>query len=260
MLLHLASLFLLAFAVSLDGFGVGITYGLRQIRIPVFSIVIICCCSGLVILLAMLAGSWLAGYLSPEAASIIGAVILMGIGGWAIFQFWQGQRVKTQEAKHKAANRSAESPDSLGVAARASAEAVHSAEQQSTSQVEHTVPDAAEPSATALFVVELKRMGLVIKILRTPQAADVDRSGTISSSEALLLGAALSLDAFGAGLGAALIGYPPLLTAALIAVSSGVFLMLGLRTGFQFSASPRMRTLSVLPGLILIVMGIIKLL
>ena len=38
---------LLALAVSLDSFSVGFTYGLRKMRIPFKSIMIIACCSAL---------------------------------------------------------------------------------------------------------------------------------------------------------------------------------------------------------------------
>lgn len=46
MLSPLFSLLLLAFALSLDGFGVGITYGLRKMKIPLLSVLIISLCSG----------------------------------------------------------------------------------------------------------------------------------------------------------------------------------------------------------------------
>jgi putative sporulation protein YtaF len=87
----------------------------------------------------------------------------------------------------------------------------------------------------------------------------VDRSGTISAGEAFLLGTALSLDAFGAGIGAALVGFPPILTAVLIAASSGLFLWWGTKVGFWASKWRWVRQLSMLPGIILITMGILKL-
>ncbi|WP_372636321.1 manganese efflux pump, partial [Cohnella sp.] len=46
------SLLLLALAVSLDGFGVGVTYGLRGIRVPWVSIAIIAACSGLMLFIS----------------------------------------------------------------------------------------------------------------------------------------------------------------------------------------------------------------
>ncbi|XEC93312.1 sporulation membrane protein YtaF [Paenibacillus tarimensis] len=231
MLMHLVSLFTLAFAVSLDGFGVGVTYGMRKIRIPVLSVIIIAGCSGVVIYTAMQFGALVAGYLSPAVARMIGAAILIGIGGFALVQFWR--------------NRFSEKDGSA---------VQHKDEPEAPEQT-----DAEATGDRAVLNLELKRLGLVIQILRTPQAADVDRSGTISASEALLLGFALSLDAFGAGLGAALLGFSPLLTSVLIAVASGTFLLCGMHIGFLFSASHRMKMLSLLPGLILVVMGIIKL-
>ena len=74
MLHHFISLLALAFALSLDGFGVGITYGLRRTRIPFLSIAVISLCSGLVIALSMQVGVLLSHIVSPDIASIVGAV------------------------------------------------------------------------------------------------------------------------------------------------------------------------------------------
>ncbi|CAM4067238.1 MntP/YtaF family protein [Paenibacillus alkaliterrae] len=237
MFAHVASLLLLAFAVSLDGFGVGVTYGLRRIRIPFLSVFIIACCSGLIIFLSMQAGSWLTGFLSEFLARLIGSCVLIVIGGWALLQLRRGKQARE-------AGETADASQSEGKATSAMVS-----------------PGMGELSGAALVViVELKRLGLVIQILRTPQAADVDKSGTISASEAVMLGVALSLDAFGAGLGAAMIGLPALLTALTIALASAIFLVGGIRFGFRFSAWKGMQTLSLLPGILLIMMGIMKLL
>jgi putative Mn2+ efflux pump MntP len=235
---HVVSLLVLAFAVSLDGFGVGVTYGLRRIRIPLLSVLIIACCSGLIIYLSMQVGGWLTGFLSEFVARLIGACVLILIGGWALFQLKRGRQ-----------------NDVAGEAFEASSQgSVEAAEGGAKTH-------AGEIASAALVVmVELKRLGLVIQILRTPQAADVDKSGTISASEAIMLGVALSLDAFGAGLGAAMIGLPSLITALTIAAASAIFLVGGIRFGFRFSAWKGMQTLSLLPGILLIMIGIMKLL
>ncbi|MBD2871579.1 MntP/YtaF family protein [Paenibacillus arenilitoris] len=236
MFAHVASLLVLAFAVSLDGFGVGVTYGLRRIRIPLLSVLIIACCSGLVIYASMQVGGWLTGFLSEFAARLIGACVLILIGGWALFQLKRGKQ-SPEEGEGEGVRQG-------GTVARISAKSGH-----------------GELAGAALIVmVELKRLGLVIQILRTPQAADVDKSGTISASEAVMLGVALSLDAFGAGLGAAMLGLPALPTALAIAAASAMFLVGGIRFGFRFSAWRGMQTLSLLPGILLIAMGIMKLL
>ncbi|GMK39028.1 putative membrane protein YtaF [Paenibacillus sp. CCS19] len=235
MFAHLASLLLLSFAVSLDGFGVGVTYGLRRIRIPIISVIIIACCSGIVIWLSMAVGGFITDYLSPVVARIIGASILIAIGVWALLQLKRSrERDRAQETEGES--------DSIPEAAIVSVESEY---------------DAA--SGKTLVSLELKQLGIVIQILRKPQVADVDKSGSISASEAVLLGVALSFDAFGAGLGAAMIGLHPTVTAVAIALSSAVFLVAGMRVGFKYAGWRGMQALSALPGMMLIVMGIIKL-
>lgn len=205
-------------------------YGLRKIRIPILSLIIISLCSALVILLSMKLGVWLLQFIPEQAARDVGAVILIGIGLWTIYQ------VTTQKD---------DGPEG------AAAPSVQAEKGPRTDGGTTTKP---------LFTFEWKRMGIVIQILRTPSVADVDRSGIISSAEAGLLGIALSFDAFGAGIGAALIGFPPYATAALIAGVSGLFLASGLKVGFRFSELAWIRRLSALPGCILILMGIMKML
>lgn len=226
MVAHVLSMLALAFAVSLDGFGVGVTYGLRKIRIPFLSVSIIACCSGIIIWLSMQAGGWIGGFVSEAASKLIGAGILIAIGCWALIQLKIGKRSKEAD----------EPNDNTEVLEQA----------------------AAGPMT--ILKLELKRLGLVIQILRKPQTADVDRSGIISASEAVMLGVALSLDAFGAGIGAALLDLPAIPTALVIAVSSAVFLVSGTRIGMRFSSNRRMHALTVLPGILLIMLGVMKLL
>ncbi|GIQ69828.1 sporulation membrane protein YtaF [Xylanibacillus composti] len=221
-MLSLISLLLLALAVSLDGFGVGVMYGIRKIRIPAVSILIIAICSGLVIWCSMQIGAVLLHFLSPAVAKMIGAFILIGIGIWAIWQM----------IAHKNSNAS-ESPPAQ--------------------------PDPKRDSPKTVIHVEIRQLGIVIDILRTPVKADMDRSGTISATEAGLLGLALSLDALGAGLGAALLGFSPLWTSLLIGITCGAFIATGLQIGFRLSGLAWVRKLAAAPGVILILTGVAKL-
>lgn len=233
------SLLLLAFALSLDGFGVGITYGLRKMKIPLLSVMIISLCSGVVIYVSMQVGVLLAKVISPHAASSIGAVILVLMGCWSLFQ------MLTQKEKDAVA-------PSQGSGAT---------DQETLLETAASAAGAeAEPPKPAVFSLELRHLGVVIQILRTPSSADIDASGSISPMEAMILGIALSLDAFGAGLGAALLGFSPWSTALMIALFSGTFLRLGMRTGLRLSGSYWMKHAAVLPALLLIAMGIMKLL
>lgn len=229
MLSHVFTLLLLAFALSLDSFGVGITYGLRQMKISPLSVVIISMCSGIIIYISMQVGVLLAKVVSPHAASIVGAVILIIMGSWSLIQLLM-QKEKNRDDKDTAVIRSLHEPARVA-------------------EAEQTV-----------FSLEIRKLGLVIRILRTPSSADIDKSGSISGIEAMWLGIALSLDAFGAGLGAALLGFSPIWTALVIALFSGTFLVLGMKTGFRFASRSWMRHFTALPALLLIAMGIIKLL
>lgn len=212
------SLAVLALAVSLDGFGVGVMYGLRNIRIPLVSIGIISFCSGFVIFTSMQVGVFIAKFLSPSVATATGAVILIGIGLWAIVQMWRQRKGADPAPAETAA-------DAVDV--------VEAGDDRPTG--EQGVPPGESSGIRTVLRIEMRRLGLVIEILRTPSLADVDRSGYISSSEAILLGVALSLDAFGAGIGAAFIGFAPLVTAAVIALASGIFIATGLRVGLAYA-------------------------
>ncbi|WP_042202551.1 manganese efflux pump [Paenibacillus camerounensis] len=246
MISPLFSLLLLAFALSLDGFGVGITYGLRKMKIPLLSILIISLCSGIVICVSMQVGVLLAKVVSPDAASIIGAVILVLMGCWSLFQMLTQKEKGPQETERKAAD------ERMPAAAQAGPE---------TGITEPAAdPGEAGPQKSAVFSLELRHLGVVIQILRTPSSADIDDSGSISSMEAMILGIALSLDAFGAGLGAALLGFSPVWTSLMIALFSGTFLLLGMKTGLRLSGSFWMKHAAALPALLLIAMGIMKLL
>lgn len=205
------SLMLLAFAVSLDSFSVGFTYGLRKMKIPVRSIVVIAMCSAFTLMIAMGVGDLISAVLSPEWAERIGGLVLVVIGAWVLYQFFRPEKEQTEVKDQK-----------------------------------------------MLVKLEIKSLGIVIHILRKPMEADIDRSGAITGIEAFLLGAALSLDAFGAGIGAALLGFSPLVMAAAVAIMSSVFLYIGIKSGQFLSKSEWIQKFSFLPGLILIMIGIWK--
>lgn len=233
MLSHVFSSVLLAMALSLDGFGAGVTYGLRKTRIPLLSVLIISLCSGLVLGVSMQAGALLQRFLSPSVASVIGAAILILLGLWSLYQ--QIRRRNESEEEAHARVKAEDPPCEVSMASQ-------------------------EQLQRAVFSLEIPKVGVVIQILRSPAKADLDDSGSISPWEAMWLGIALSLDAFGAGLGAAMLGFSPLGTAAVVALFSGIFLMFGIRVGLRFAAKGGMRLISYLPALMLIIMGIMKLL
>lgn len=74
----------------------------------------------------------------------------------------------------------------------------------------------------------------------------------------MLLGIALSVDSFGAGIGASLLGYAPAMMAILVAVMSSLFLFIGMKLGTVLSNMKWLQKFTFLPGVLLIIIGIWK--
>ena len=206
-------LIILSVALSIDGFGVGVSLGMRGMKIPLKSIVVISICSAISLGVAMLIGEFISQHVSQGAAEKTGGFILIFLGLWLVLQFFKKEK-DTNETQSK---------------------------------------------EKMIFNFEIKSLGVVISILQKPTDVDFDKSGTINGVEALVLGIALSLDAFGAGIGAAMIGISPFILAAAIGLMSSIFIWSGLQSGKILSKSKLVKNLSFLPGILLIIIGILKL-
>ena len=119
----------------------------------------------------------------------------------------------------------------------------------------------AEPLEHEKLIVnfEIRSLGIAINILKKPMSADFDRSGTITGIEAFMLGFALSIDAFGAGIGAVMLGFSPIYLAITVAVMSSLFVLLGIKSGSFFQKINWIQKFTFLPGILLIIIGIWKL-
>jgi len=115
-----------------------------------------------------------------------------------------------------------------------------------------------EEHPSTIVQIHIRSLGLVIQILREPSRADLDRSGTISSKEAILLGLALALDAFAAGFAVSMLGFGILPTALMVGIGHFALTYLGLLAGMGAIATGLSRKISVLPGFILIALGLFK--
>lgn len=208
---QLISLLILAFAVSLDSFSVGFTYGLRKMQIPFKSILIIATCSAISLLIASGVGHVLGKILSPNITDQIGGFILILLGAWVLYQFFRPEKNKELVS------------------------------------IEKTIVN-----------FEIKSLGIVINILRKPMSADFDLSGTITGIEAFMLGLALSLDAFGAGVGAAMLGFSPIYLAVAVALMSSLFVWMGIKSGSLLSKSDWIQKFTFIPGVLLIIIGVWK--
>jgi putative sporulation protein YtaF len=74
-----------------------------------------------------------------------------------------------------------------------------------------------------------------------------------------MLGFALSLDSFGAGIGAAMLGYSPIYLALAVSIMSPLFVLLGIKSGSLLYHFDWVQKLTFLPGILLIVIGVWKL-
>lgn len=211
-MVQLFSLILLAFALSLDSFSVGFTYGLRQMVMPFKSVLIIASCSAVSLMVAVSIGHGLEKIFSPSITTGLGGFILIILGAGVLYQFFRPEKEKELQTQEK-----------------------------------------------TIVNFEIRSLGLAIKILKKPMSADFDQSGTITGIEALMLGFALSLDSFGAGIGAAMLGFSPIYLAITVAIMSSLFVVLGIKCGSFFHKFDWIQRFTFLPGILLIIIGIWKL-
>lgn len=170
-------LVVLGFAVSssVDNFGVGLSYGLRNIKLGLGANGIIALICFLFSMISTILGNWLSIVLPGALPIIIGAVLLLFIGLRIVLL---------------------------------------------------TMPQTRKTN-TELDITNNK----LDNILRHPELADADKSGEISISEAVLLGAALSANALTNGLGAGLLECSALTLSLITAIGSFISLWAGALAG-----------------------------
>ncbi|SHN06189.1 sporulation membrane protein YtaF [Gracilibacillus kekensis] len=103
-----------------------------------------------------------------------------------------------------------------------------------------------------------QKIPFLIKILKKPMEADIDHSGKINGIEPFLIGIALSLDSFGAGIGVSMLGASPFITSLLVMAITSLFLIIGVYVGKTFANISGIKKVSILPGFLLIIIGIWK--
>jgi putative sporulation protein YtaF len=84
----------LGLAVSADGFAAGMAYGVKKIKIPIFSLLVIALASALAVSISMFCGRGLAMGLSPELASRLGALTILVLGSYFVLQAL-GEKIST---------------------------------------------------------------------------------------------------------------------------------------------------------------------
>ncbi len=214
------SMFLLAAGLSVDALMAAFAYALRGVRIPWFARVVIGLCSFGYALLAVWAGQALQGVVAVETARWLGVGTLAIMGVRSI---------------HKAI-RDGQSPPCAQTCLG---------------------PEWPKEEKTLLNWA-IRSLGITICVVRNPSLGDLDNSQVIDGKEALLLGLALSVDAIGAGMAAALTG---LVQGALPMIIAGVqvlFLWLGSALGRRTAHKLPHRLLDVAPGCMLLCIALLR--
>lgn len=212
--MEVLTVILFALALNLDAFGAGTAYGVRNIKLPLSSILIISTMSMAAITISMLAGHTVANYIPETFAHHLGGFLLMGVGIWVLVQSLRDHRVEP-------ANENKE---------------IH----------------------RPVMEIRIRSLGLVIQVLKEPARADLDRSGEISSGEALLLGLALAIDALAAGFAVSILGFSVWITALVVGAGHFMLTYAGLLLGKGVAATAIGRQFGTIPGCLLIALGILK--
>lgn len=170
----------LAASLSLDAFAVAVAHGLHATKIPFFSKLIVCLISIVYFAISMFIGEGISRFFSPQAASVIGIVLMCGICLWMLLQVLLGSK-----------------------------------------------KDQAQEPPKTLFEFSLKTIGLTVKIIRNPMLSDIDGSRSISPTEAIFLGTALSVDSISTGIGYSLIGSVSIFAPLYVGMCQLLFLCVG---------------------------------
>lgn len=220
------STLLIAGSLSVDAFGVGCAYGLKQIKIPVLSRLLISLLSFGFALLSLMIAKLLNMLLPDTIGTYISVFILLFLGLYMIISGVAAWHCGTKNEND---------PHAIGKPIL-----------------------EAEPK---IWNIGIRSLGLSIMIIRDPQCADLNHSKSIDLVEAFYVGLALSLDAIGAcvGFGISATGI------VLLPIAAGVFQYLCLSAGLFCGSYLKKRALinekilSVIPGVIMIGIAVVRL-
>lgn len=220
----LFSILLLACALSIDALGLAIAYGMRKIKVPLLSMMIIAFFSIFYAALAMYCGSWLAVFLPNNIANLIGILILAIIG---ISIIWQG---------------------------------INSKEETVNFDMDQEIEEVAELEKTKkIFDLRIKSLGLNFKLERSAMNTS-SSTKKVGIGEATYLGFALSVDAIGVGFSSSMAGISCMATPIAIGIVQLIFLCIGLFIGREIAGIKYLnkKVLTIVPGLLILSIAIMR--
>ena len=88
---------LLGLAVSIDGFVAGVAYGLKNIRMPLISLIIVGIVASICTAVAMVMAYMVGQFINTDIALILGALLLILLGLWSLGQQYFTKSVTSYE-------------------------------------------------------------------------------------------------------------------------------------------------------------------
>ena len=96
------NIILLAISLSIDAFGIGISYSIRRVSIPIFSKIIISVISIIMTGISFVIGNTILLFVNENVAKFIGCFMLVILGIWTIIQgFKSNDEAKEEVQKNK---------------------------------------------------------------------------------------------------------------------------------------------------------------
>ncbi|MCL1917678.1 MAG: hypothetical protein FWG14_05110 [Peptococcaceae bacterium] len=214
-------LFVTALIISsnLDNVGVSLSYGIRNIRIGAFSNLLIAVICFVFSACGIYAGMWISEILPGILPGLLGSFILIIIGIRLIFlgipRKGKDPQI-TQALGEFECNKKVNSPYSIH-------KDIHSIHRDIHKGIHQDINSPISHNINRPISHDIQQ-----DISNTP-------SCTLGLLEALLLGIALSANALTNGVGAGLLGFPPLLISLLTAVASFITILVGTACGLKLS-------------------------
>ena len=200
---------LLSVGVSIDALAAGVAYGLKNIRVPLLSLIVIGTITGLFTVGAMISAQLFEEAINSSLVAGLGAALLLALGFWnIIIEYLARFTNKVDQQSEKLTH-------SLG--------------------------------------------GMIIDVMAKPEMADGDKSNSISCIEAIALGIALGMDNMIATFAACMLGNLPAYTPLIMAGVQMILIIFGIQVATCCIPHNVKNGMPYLPGVVLIIIGLIRL-
>lgn len=256
---------LFAIAVSVDGFLVGIAQGMRGIKVPVATLIVINVVSGVVVFLSLSTGDYVANRLGLQAAKVIGSGILIVLGTVMLKPLSRSRRRNSVSCNMSGTDINKRDVTGAFETTETSPSSSLNTSNTGSNTGESMGESMGESAAVDMIATETviskitKTLIMIPKFLAEPVTADLDLSGTLTIDEGFFLGLALAIDALGVGFGAGMAGMSSNLTPVVAGITQGIFVSLGLILGRKMRKTVPSYILEKAPGGILILLGAMRL-